>query len=189
MIEVDYSANRSTHLPWGGFAASTRNRNYIPTNVEEQVHQRPVSDAGAEPVSSHCLSGPNAIFNEPVSRYSQPTIPLGNLLSLYPQFDGEFDGLPLLAALSRYDSMQLRFEKKAGKYVTFQGSYTLARATDNSSSGAKQLGGMARPGRPTSSGSPVLANTVSAPTTPPIAWRRLSRPTFRWAAACSWAAT
>ena len=42
--------------------------------------------------------GPNAIFNEPDSRYNDPTIPLVNLLRPYPQFDGEFNGLPLLAA-------------------------------------------------------------------------------------------
>ena len=147
VIEIDYSANRSTHLPWGGFAASTRNRNYIPTNVEDKY----TSDQLATPVPNPFLplfSGPNAIFNEPVSRYSQPMIPLGNLLSLYPQFDGEFDGLPLLAALSRYDSMQLRFEKKTSKYVTFQGSYTLARATDNSSSGGNSWVGWLGQGGP-----------------------------------------
>ena len=32
--------------------------------------------------------------------------------------------------------MQVRFEKRSGKYFTIQGSYTLSRATDNSSSGA-----------------------------------------------------
>ena len=147
VIEVDYSANRSTHLPWGGFAASTRNRNFIPTSVEQHY----TSDQLATPVTNPFLPlfvGPNAIFNEPVSRYSQPQIPLGNLLSLYPQYDGEFDGLPLLAALSRYDSMQLRFEKKAGKYVTFEGSYTLARSTDNSSSGANSWVGWLGQGGP-----------------------------------------
>jgi hypothetical protein len=147
VIEVDYSANRSTHLPWGGFAASTRNQNYIPTSVEEHY----TSDQLASPVPNpfqSLFTGPNAIFNQPVSRYNDPTIPLGNLLSLYPQFDGEFDGLPRLAALSRYDSMQLRYEKKSSKYVTFQGSYTLSRATDNSSSGANSWVGWLASGGP-----------------------------------------
>ena len=80
--------------------------------------------------------GPNAIFNEPDSRYNDAQIPLINLLRPYPQFDGNFTGLPLQTALSRYNSMQLRFQKRSGKYFTIQGSYTLARATDNSSSGA-----------------------------------------------------
>jgi len=147
VIEVDYSANRSVHLPWGGFAASTRNRNYIPTDVEDKY----TSDQLASPVPNpfqYLFAGPNAIFNQPVSRYNNSTIPLGNLLSLYPQYDGEFDGLPLLAALSRYDAMQIKFEKKAGKYVTFQGNYTLARATDNSSSGANSWVGWLGQGGP-----------------------------------------
>jgi hypothetical protein len=155
VIEIDYSANRSTHLPWGGFAASTRNQNYIPTSVEQQY----TSDQLATPVANPFLPlfvGPNAIFNEPASRYSSPMIPLGNLLSLYPQFDGEFDGLPRLAALSRYDSLQVRFEKKSGKYFTFQGGYTLSRATDNSSSGANSWVGWL------SSGGPQALDRLSA---------------------------
>jgi hypothetical protein len=147
VVEVDYSANRSTHLPWGGFAASTRNRNYIPTSVEENYTSEQLATPVPNPFQS-LFVGPNAIFNEPVSRYSSPMIPLGNLLSLYPQFDGEFDGLPLLAAVSRYDSMQIRFEKKTGKYFTFQGGYTLSRATDDSSSGANSWVGWLASGGP-----------------------------------------
>jgi hypothetical protein len=82
------------------------------------------------------FTGPNATFNEPDSRYNDPQIPLINLLKPYPQFDGNFTGLPLQTAVSRYDSMQLRFQKRSGRYFVIQGSYTLARATDNSSSGA-----------------------------------------------------
>ena len=43
--------------------------------------------------------GPGAIFNEPDSRYNDPTIPLINLLRPYPQFDGEFDGFPISARI------------------------------------------------------------------------------------------
>ena len=43
---------------------------------------------------------------------------------------------PCRQRLSRYNSLQLRFEKRGGKYFAIQGSYTLARSTDNSSSGA-----------------------------------------------------
>ena len=147
VIEVDYSANRSVHLPWGGFAASTRNRNYIPTDVEDKYTSDQLASPAPNPFQ-YLFVGPNAIFNQPVSRYNNSTIPLGNLLSLYPQYDGEFDGLPLLAALSRYDAMQIKFEKKAGKYVTFQGNYTLSRATDNSSSGANSWVGWLGQGGP-----------------------------------------
>jgi hypothetical protein len=135
VVAVDYSANRSTHLPWGSFAAGTRNRNFIPTDVRVNYTTHQLNSLVANPFQP-LFAGPNAIFNEPDSRYNDPQIPLVNLLRPYPQFDGSFTGLPLQTALSRYDSMQVRFEKRSGKYFTIQGSYTLARATDNSSSGA-----------------------------------------------------
>jgi hypothetical protein len=135
VVAVDYSANRSTHLPWGSFAAGTRNRNFIPSDIRVNYTTHQLNSLVANPFQP-LFVGPNAIFNEPDSRYNDPEIPLLNLLRPYPQFDGSFEGLPLQAALSRYDSMQLRFEKRGGKYFTIQGSYTLARATDNSSSGA-----------------------------------------------------
>jgi hypothetical protein len=135
VVSVDYSANRSTHLPWGSFAAGTRNRNFIPTDLRVNYTTHQLNSLVPNPFQA-LFAGPNAIFNEPDSRYNDAQIPLINLLRPYPQFDGSFTGLPLQAALSRYDSMQVRFEKRSGRYFTIQGSYTLARATDNSSSGA-----------------------------------------------------
>ena len=131
VLGVDYSASRSTHLPWGGF----RNHNFIPTSVEQNYTSDQLAANVANPFQP-LFAGPNAIFNEPTSRYNNAQIPLGNLLSLYPQFDGSFQGLPVLVAMSRYDSMQVRFEKRSGKYFTIQGSYTLSRNTDDSSAGA-----------------------------------------------------
>jgi hypothetical protein len=135
VLAVDYSANRSTHLPWGSFAAGTRNRNFIPSDVRVNYTTHQLNSLVANPFQP-LFSGPNAIFNEPDSRYNDAEIPLVNLLRPYPQFDGSFTGLPLQTALSRYDSMQVRFEKRSGRYFTIQGSYTFARSTDNSSSGA-----------------------------------------------------
>jgi hypothetical protein len=134
VVGVDYSANRSTHLPWGSWGF-TRNRNFISTDIRSQYTSDQLSALVPNPFQP-LFTGPKAIFNEPDSIYNNPTIPLLNLLRPYPQFDGEFDGLPLLAANSRYDSLQLRFEKNAGKYFTFQGNYTFSRNTDDSSSGA-----------------------------------------------------
>ncbi len=135
VISVDYSANRSTHLPWGSFAAGTRNRNFIPSNVRVKYTTRQLNSLVANPFQP-LFAGPNATFNEPDSRYNDAEIPQVNLLRPYPQFDGSFTGLPLQTALSRYDSLQVRFQKRSGRYFTIQGSYTLARSTDNSSSGA-----------------------------------------------------
>lgn len=134
VISADYSANRSVHLPWGSWGF-TRNRNYISSDIRSQYTSGQLSTLVPNPFQP-LFSGPNARFNEPDSIYNNPTIPLINLLRPYPQFDGEFDGLPLLAATSRYDSLQIGFAKREGKYFTFQGNYTLSRYTDDSSSGA-----------------------------------------------------
>ncbi|HSP62677.1 MAG TPA: hypothetical protein VLQ90_06825, partial [Pyrinomonadaceae bacterium] len=134
VISVDYSANRSTHLSWGSFGTGTRNRNFIPSNVAKNYTTDQLNSLVPNPFQS-LFVGPGAIFNEPDSRYNDPSIPLLNLLRPYPQFDGEFDGFPNFGANSRYDSMQVRFEKRSGKYFTIQGSYTLSRNTDNISSG------------------------------------------------------
>ncbi len=134
VVAADYSANRSTHLPWGSWGF-TRNRNFISTDVRSQYTSDDLSNLVANPFQP-LFTGPKAIFNEPDSIYNNATIPLLNLLRPYPQFDGEYDGLPKLAANSRYDSLQLRFEKTNGKYYTFQGNYTFSRYTDDSSSGA-----------------------------------------------------
>jgi hypothetical protein len=134
VVAADYSANRSTHLPWGSFGF-TRNRNFISTDVRSQYTSDQLSALVPNPFQP-LFSGPKAIFNEPDSIYNNSTIPLLNVLRPYPQFDGEYDGLPLLAANSRYDSLQLRFEKNAGKYFTFQGNYTFSHYTDDASSGA-----------------------------------------------------
>jgi len=135
VVSADYSANRSTHLPWGSFAAGTRNRNFIPSNVRVNYTTQKLNSLVANPFQP-LFSGPNATFHEPDSRYNDPQIPLLNLLRPYPQFDGSFSGLPLQSAMSRYDSLQVRFQKRSGRFFTIQGSYTLARSTDNSSSGA-----------------------------------------------------
>ncbi|HZR57901.1 MAG TPA: TonB-dependent receptor [Terriglobales bacterium] len=169
VIGVDYSANRSTHLPWGGYS-STRNRNFISSallgQISAQQHaQDPTCDADgcvsnylANPVANpfctifsgtNCMinNGP-AIFNEPDSRYNQPTIPLVNLLRPYPQFDGNFEGLPLLEAGSWYNSLQVRFQKRASHYISFEGNYTFSKSTDDSSIGANAFVGTLNNGNP-----------------------------------------
>jgi len=153
VVSVDYSANRSTHLPWGGASgATTRNRDFISSAVRRRFSQDgQCNDDGTVDFSQlysynnlHCLvtnpfysmfQGPNAVFNEPDSLYNDPQIPLINLLRPYPQFDGYFEGLPLLAASSFYNAMQVRFQKRMSHYISFEGGYTLSKSTDNSSSG------------------------------------------------------
>jgi len=156
-IGVDYSANRSTHLPWGGYS-STRNRNFISSSLLAQISaQQHAADPNCDVDS--CVSnylqqlvndpfasffvGPNAIFNEPASLYSQVDpvtkqplpIQLSYLLRPYPQFAGTFQGLPNFGANSWYNSMQIRFQKRATHYISFEGNYTFSKSEDDSSIG------------------------------------------------------
>ena len=159
VIAADYSASRGNHLPWSGYS-STRNRNFISSTVLAQISaQQHALDPLCDDPSHNCVStyltqlvanpfqplftGPNAVFNEPQSRYSDPSgmIPRINLLRPFPQFDGNFEALPLLEANSWYHSLQVRFQKRTTHHISFEGNYTLSKSTDDSSVGANAFVG------------------------------------------------
>ena len=168
VVGVDYSANRSTHLPWAGAGGiSTRNRNFLPSAIRNQLVQAANNPAinppgvnfdptwvtdylntevanpfqcffttGAALTGSWCPSSP--IFDPADvtdSRYIDDTIPQQLLLEPFPQFDGGFEGLPTLNANSWYHSLQIRFQKRASHYISFEGNYTFSKFTDDSSAG------------------------------------------------------
>ena len=150
VIGVDYSASRSTHLPYSSFSG-TANRNFLPSSIRNQIvdGNLPVcnglgpSDCLAQQVANPFqplfVPGPDQMFNEPSSIYNDDTIPLVNLLRPFPQFDGPFAGLTLLSASSSYQSLQVRFQKRANHYVSFEGNYTFSKAIDDSSAGANSF--------------------------------------------------
>ena len=160
VIAADYSANRSTHLPWAGASVSTRERNFLPSSIREALvaELNPTHDPDNTAVSdflgaevpnpfqcffvtvaapaSYCPAAP--IFNSADvadSLYVNDAIPQGLLLKPHPQFAGGFSGLPRLIATSWYHSLQVRFQKRATHYLSFEGNYTLSKATDDSSAG------------------------------------------------------
>jgi hypothetical protein len=133
LVEVNYSANRSTHLPFNGYDG-TRNRNFISRADREKYG----SDGLAELVDNPFypfFQGPDAIFNEPDSLYNDPQIERIYLLRPYPQFTGSFGGYPQFIANSRYNSLQVRFEKRYSYGLAFTGNYTYAHMTDDNSLG------------------------------------------------------
>lgn len=91
-VSLDYSANRSTHLPWGGYS-STRNRNFIPSSVRRQFTTADLDGAVSNPFqclfttvaspASYCPASP--IFNDPDSLYNDDVIALQNVLGPFPQ--------------------------------------------------------------------------------------------------------
>ncbi len=128
VVEVAYSANRSTHLPFGG----TKNRNFISAATREALGSAGLSQLVTNPFKS-LFVGANAIFNEPDSIYNNDTIPLINLLRPFPQFNGGFEGFSLFNANATYNSLQMKFEKRYSHGLNLIGSYTLAKETDDSS--------------------------------------------------------
>ncbi len=152
VLGVDYSANRSTHLPWAG----TNNRSFMPSALLAQI------TAAVTPTDSTCSAdscvsnflqtnvgnpfysmfntpctptASNPCFNEPNSNYGEATLPLGTLLNQYPQFSGDFEGLMIEEASSWYNALQIRFQKRTTHHISFEGSYTISKATDDSSAG------------------------------------------------------
>jgi len=181
VIGVDYSASRSTHLPFSSFSG-TANRNFLPSALRAKLVAQYNACLAANPGNpANCTTptnalanlvnnpflnlfqGPGAIFNEPDSLYNNAQIPLLNVLRPFPQFDGAFSGLTLLAASAAYHSMQVRFQKRQGHYVSFEGNYTLSKATDNSSAGANSfITGLLSSGNPQALDNLKAEHSISA---------------------------
>jgi hypothetical protein len=130
VVSINYSANRSTFLPWAG----TDNRNFIASSVRTQYTSDELNSPVDNPFQS-LFSGPGAMFNVPASQYSNSTLPQINLLRPYPQFDGPFEEYKIIGASSWYNALQVVFQKREGKYVNFEGNYTWSKNTDDSSAG------------------------------------------------------
>src|SRR6185437_969554 len=128
VVELAYSANRSTHLP----DAYVRNRNFVSTALREQYGTSGLYAYVNNPFYPYFV-GPNAIFSEPDSLYSQPTIQQINLLRPYPQFPGGYEGFAEFVANSWYNSLQVKYEKRYSKGLNIIASYTFAHQTDDSS--------------------------------------------------------
>ena len=185
VIGIDYVANRSTHLPWAG----TNNRDFISSSllskISTNLHKQNgfnnceenncVSNFLANPVdnpffslfSTPCTPQPPApCFNSPDSAYTAPQIPLGNLLNPYPQFTGDFEALMIEEASSWYNAMQIRFQKRATHHVSFEGSYTVSKLTDDSSAGRNNWVGSLGAGIPQQLDRLYLEHSISANDTP-----------------------
>src|SRR5579862_381915 len=185
VLGVDYSANRSTHLPWAG----TNNRSFIPSALLAQITaavtptdqsctadgcvtnflQTPVGNPFFSMFSAGCSPSPtHPCFNEPNSNYGDPsgTLPLQTLLNQYPQFNGDFEGLMLEEASSWYNAMQVRFQKRTTHHISFEGSYTISKSTDDSSAGRNNWVGALGNGIPQQLDRLYLERSIGANDTP-----------------------
>ena len=152
VIGVDYSANRSTHLPWSG----TNNRDFIPSSLLAKISaavtptdpncsadscvsnflQTTVNNPFYSLFSTPCTAtASHPCFNEPNSTLRHSSDSAGHLLNPYPQFTGDFEGLMFEEANSWYNALQIRFQKRTTHHISFEGSYTVSKSTDDSSAG------------------------------------------------------
>ena len=143
VLSINYSANRSTFLPWAG----TDNRNFIPSSVRRQYTSDGLNQLVDNPFAP-MFAVPGGTFNVPTSRYGNAQLPLQNLLRPYPQFDGPFEAYKIIGASSWYNAMQVVFQKREGKYVNFEGNYTWSKNTDDSSAGPNNFIGTLGSGFP-----------------------------------------
>jgi len=183
VLGVDYSANRSTHLPWSG----TNNQAFITSSLLSQITaavtptdptcsadscvsnflQTSVGNPFYSMFNTPCTSTPsNPCFNEINSNYGGATLPLGTLLNKYPQFNGDFEGLMLEEASSWYNALQVRFQKRTTHHVSFEGSYTISKETDNSSAGRNNWVGSLGAGIPQQLDRLNLEHSIGASDTP-----------------------
>jgi Carboxypeptidase regulatory-like domain len=173
VVGADYVANRSTHLPWSG----TNNRDFIPSSLLGQISQAVhfnndvtqgngigncdlnncvtnflntlVGNPFYSMFNTPCTpTASNPCFNEVNSNYNQSVLPLSTLLTNYPQFAGDFEGLMLESANSWYNALQIRFQKRTTHHVSFEGSYTISKETDYSSAGRNNWVGALGLGQP-----------------------------------------
>jgi hypothetical protein len=183
VLGVDYSANRSTHLPWSG----TNNRAFIPSALLAQIAavvaptdpacqtdgcvstflQTSVGNPFYPMFNTPCTpSASNPCFNEPNSNYGEAALPLGTLLNKYPQFNSDFEGLMLETANSWYNALQIRFEKRTTHNISFEGSYTISKATDYSSAGRNNWVGALGLGLPQQLDNLSAEHSIGASDTP-----------------------
>jgi hypothetical protein len=95
-----------------------------------------------------------------------PQISLGYLLNPYPQFTGDFEGLMIEEADSWYNAIQLRFQKRTTHHVSFEGSYTISKETDDSSAGRNNWVGTVGAGMPQQLDRLNLEHSIGANDTP-----------------------
>jgi hypothetical protein len=143
LVEANYSANRSTHLPW---EKSLRSQDFVSAAARVQCDPANPSICGTAYLNEQVpnpfqylfvqLPGqPAPIFNEPTSEYGNATIPRVNVLRPYPQFEALYGFTPFEAA-SLYNSLQVRFEKRLSHGLSFTGNYTYSHMTSDSDAGA-----------------------------------------------------
>jgi hypothetical protein len=167
VLEMNYSASRSTHLPW----------NYTPANrnVMSLANAQKYGSAGLQTqvenpfqyLFTQVPGMPAPIFNLANSIYDFSTIPVSYLLRPYPQFAGGFSGYPPFAANAFYNAVNVSVEKRTSHGLSFMAHYTFSKFMDDSDEGgnASWIGNLSR-GEAQDLNDLSLEKSVSANDTP-----------------------
>jgi len=151
LIEVNYSASRSVHLPWNFKPLTRGNRNFVSQTDREKWGTAGMAEMVPNPFQylfTQVPGMPEPIFDEPDSIYNDAEIPRIDLLRPYPQFPGSFAGLPNFNATGAYHALQLRFERRASHGLSFTGNYSFSKFISTSDEGSNSWLANLNPGSP-----------------------------------------
>ena len=135
LLDVNYSANHSVHLPWN---YSTEDRNFISAANRLAYGSEGLYTNVPNPfryLFTQVPGKPAPVINDPNSLYNFATVPQIDLLRPFPQFPGSFSGFPEFVANSNYESLQVRFEKRLAYGLSVEGNYTFSKFMDFSDAG------------------------------------------------------
>ena len=135
LLDVNYSANHSVHLPWN---YSTENRNLISTANRLAVRYRGAVHQCSQSVPIPVCAGSGQtrpIINDPNSIYNFSTVPQIDLLRPYPQFPGTLHWISGVCGQLQLSVAQVRFEKRLAYGLSVEGNYTFSKFMDYSDAG------------------------------------------------------
>jgi Carboxypeptidase regulatory-like domain len=133
VLQVGYIGSKGTHLKL------SKNLNALPDSVAAQAANQyqdlvasglSSAEAEAQTFVNLAVANPLAGRLSPGSKYNGPTIPLGQLLRPYPQFDGVYDA-SFNAGNSIYHSLQASLQMRLRSTGTILVSYTWAKNIAN----------------------------------------------------------
>ena len=151
LIDVNYSASRSVHLPWNFKPLTRGNRNFVSKADREKWGTSGLAEQVPNPFQylfTQVDGMAEPVFSEPDSIYNDATIPRIDLLRPYPQFPGSFAGLPTFNASAAYHALEVRFERRTSHGLSFTGNYTFSKFISTSDEGSNAWAANLQPGSP-----------------------------------------
>jgi carboxypeptidase family protein len=169
LAQISSAVHFNNDITQGNGVGNCDNTGCVSNFLQSGPNGQNVSNPFFSMFNTPCTPTPGSpCFNQPDALYatSGPSVPLGLLLNKYPQFIGDFEGLMLESANSWYNALQVRFEKRTTHNVSFEGSYSISKATDDSSAGRNNFVGTLGAGMPQQLDRLNLEHAISASDTP-----------------------